>query len=340
MHASALILSARSRHLVDALFPILPRWYTDPLRAHSRGLSTTIPGSAQPRLSFPHVPDPSHVAHEHELLETLYNDVWSNRFINQTPTLVLPGYFGAFFERVLCPPVILWPSPPFPPFAPIPGVDDYASSRLDGYTSHNGHNGNGNGVPESRGSPSSLLHPHPDQTPDGSYLPSPSPTIDTAIEASVEASLSRSPSMSSLHRETMDSISQRLKDPENASTISLASYTGSQESGSGSKSNKSGKRPSVMLLTSPEEGTSLGGNVAVDMIPVENVQSQDEHSQYVHLYRSVTWVLSTKEAMWDELLVRVLADDPTLRRFGWRDEDYNELASRAKFDIAIEQYQR
>ncbi len=138
----------------------------------------------------------------------------------------------------------------------------------------------------------------------------------------------------------MDSISQRLKDPENASTISLASYTGSQESGSGSKSNKSGKRPSVMLLTSPEEGTSLGGNVAVDMIPVENVQSQDEHSQYVHLYRSVTWVLSTKEAMWDELLVRVLADDPTLRRFGWRDEDYNELASRAKFDIAIEQYQR
>ena len=95
-----------------------------------------------------------------------------------------------------------------------------------------------------------------------------------------------------------------------------------------------------MLLASPEEGTSLGGDNAVDIFPVEKVQSQDEQTKYMHLYRTVTWVLSTKEAMWDELLARVQAKDETLRKFGWRDEDYNEQASRARFEYAIDQYQR
>ena len=78
----------------------------------------------------------------------------------------------------------------------------------------------------------------------------------------------------------------------------------------------------------------------MDIFPVEKVQSRDEQTKYMHLYRTVTWVLSTKEAMWDELLARVQAKDETLRKFGWRDEDYNEQASRARFEYAIDQYQR
>ena len=84
----------------------------------------------------------------------------------------------------------------------------------------------------------------------------------------------------------------------------------------------------------------MGGEKAAAIVPVESVQAQEEHSQYMHLYRSVMWVLSVKEAMWDELLARVQAKDETLRKFGWRDEDYNEQASRARFEYAIDQYQR
>ena len=115
--------------------------------------------------------------------------------------------------------------------------------------------------------------------------------------------------------------------------FSTTSQAGSYSSGS--TSSKSVKRPSVML-----EGTSLGGESAIDIFPVEKVQSQDEQTKYMHLYRTVTWVLSTKEAMWDELLVRVQQRDETLRKYGWMDEDYNEQSSRAKFEAAVELYQR
>ena len=95
-----------------------------------------------------------------------------------------------------------------------------------------------------------------------------------------------------------------------------------------------------MLLASPQDGTSLGGDQVTDMIPYEHLQAQDDHASYMHLHHSVTWVLSTKEAMWDELLVRVQQRDETLRKYGWMDEDYNEQSSRAKFEAAVELYQR
>lgn len=76
----------RLTHRPDAIFPILPRWYTNPLRAHARGPSTIYPGAVQQPSSYPSSFDTSELAHEHELLETLYHDVWSNRFINPTPS--------------------------------------------------------------------------------------------------------------------------------------------------------------------------------------------------------------------------------------------------------------
>ncbi len=115
--------------------------------------------------------------------------------------------------------------------------------------------------------------------------------------------------------------------------LSTTSQAGSYSSGS--TSSKSAKRPSVML-----EGTSLGGELAIDIFPVEKVLLQDEQTKYMHLYRTVTWVLSTKEAMWDELLVRVQAKDDSLKKFGWAEEDYHEQASRARFECAIDQYER
>ncbi|TBU34698.1 hypothetical protein BD311DRAFT_650076 [Dichomitus squalens] len=312
----------------DAIFPSLPRWYTDPLRAHSRGLSTS--GSVQARLSYSASSATSHLRHEHELLETLYDDVWSTRFINAYPTSILPGYFGAFFERVLSPPVVQYMSPPFAPFAPLQGTRDSKIPPLPrAITPH--PNGTTTTIPQGNGSPRAATFTN------GSLTTSPSSTLRVSTEDVAKCGLSPCPSVSSLPHEELDERAPSQKDPEAASMLSNTSQAGSYSSGS--TSSKSAKRPSVMLLASPEEGTSLGGDSAADIFPVEKVQAQDEQTKYMHLYRTVTWVLSTKEAMWDELLARVQARDETLRKFGWKDEDYNEQASRARFEYAIDQYQ-
>ncbi|RPD82345.1 hypothetical protein L226DRAFT_541690 [Lentinus tigrinus ALCF2SS1-7] len=323
----------------DAIFPILPRWYTDPLRAHSRGITPTGHGQ---RLSFPHMPDTSKLEHEHEMLENLFNDVWSNRFINPTPTAMLPGYFGAFFERVLSPPVSAWLSPPFAPFAPLPGVHEFVPSPLGLSTIFPA---NDQLPPEARDSGGHLPSSQPVDPLGDPLGTSPSTTLRTSVEGSIKGGLSPSPSMSSLQREVAHVIAlTRRESVENASTLSLTSQSGSHSSGgsgsgSGSGSSKTGKRPSVMLMQSPDESSSMGGDKAASIIPVDNVQAQEEHSQYMHLYRSVMWVISVKEAMWDELLAKVEKKDPLLRRYGWTDEDYTEQASRSKFEFAVELYQ-
>ena len=89
-----------------------------------------------------------------------------------------------------------------------------------------------------------------------------------------------------------------------------------------------------------EDTTTLNSDGAVDVLATDRAQSLDEQTRYMQLYRVVTSVLSTKEAMWDELLVRVNKKDPELMKYGWQDEDYTEQGSRERFEHAIEQYQR
>ncbi|KAI8990481.1 hypothetical protein BD414DRAFT_535785 [Trametes punicea] len=324
----------------DAIFPVLPRWYTDPLRAHGRGPSTIYPGAVQQPLPYPSPPDTSKLAHEHELLETLYHDVWANRFINPTPSSCLPGYFGAFFERVLSPPVLKFSTPPLAPFAPLAvadGASKQASQADRNCTSDPGS-----------GSVSSLLSPiMTGNTLDRSSSLSPTSTQPTSA-GSVRATISPSPSMTSLHEKHRNGVStgdnepphSTRRDSEAKSEHSMVSQAGSHSSvGSGSAGAKASRRPSVMLFASSEESTSLGGEHAIDLIPFDSLQAQEEHSQFMHLYRAVTSVLATKEAMWEELEARVAARDPELVRFGWREEDYNERASRARFELAVDQYQ-
>ncbi|KAI0375218.1 hypothetical protein BV20DRAFT_1048391 [Pilatotrama ljubarskyi] len=332
----------------DAIFPVLPRWYTDPLRAHARGPSTIYPGAIQQPLSYPEPFDTSKLAHEHEFLETLFNDVWANRFINPTPSSCIPGYFGAFFDRVLSPPVMNFSTPPLAPFAPLPGVNASAM--------RNHHPRSSNGSPEpSAGSMSSLLTPLMiDNVLDLSLTHSPTSTQPTSA-GSIREAISPSPSMSSLRQERgvngltngngnsnghsagPATAKSTRRDSEAKSVRSTNSHTGSHSSThSASRANR---RPSVMLFASSEDSTSVGGEHAIDLIPFDSMQSQGEHSQFMHLYRAVTFVLSTKEAMWEELLARVEARDEELRRFGWRKEDYNEQASRARFELAVDQYQ-
>ena len=116
------------------------------------------------------------------------------------------------------------------------------------------------------------------------------------------------------------------------------SHGGAPHRDSYSLSQPHGERPSVPsgdLRT--EDSTSLGGT---QLIPMETILGLPEHSLNMQLFRALGLVMSVKEAMWDELLARVQAKDETLRKFGWGDEDYNEQASRARFEYAIDQYQR
>ncbi|KAH9898183.1 hypothetical protein C8Q73DRAFT_390377 [Cubamyces lactineus] len=341
----------------DAIFPVLPRWYTNPLRAHGRGPSTIYPGAVQQHLTYPSPSDTSELTHEHELLETLFNDVWAQRFINPTPSSCLPGYFAAFFDRVLSPPVLNFSTPPLAPFAPLAGAEGASNSSSFS-------NRDGASEPSGSGSVSSLLSPLlTDHTLDLSLSHSPTSTLPTSA-GSVKEAISPSPSMCSLREEshqnstsngngagngTHSSVGPNSNGPSRASRRdsephsirSTTSQTGSHSSGGSfaAAAAKASRRPSVMLFASSEESTSLGGDHAVDLIPFDTVQAQDAHSQFMHLYRAVTFVLSTKEAMWEELAARVSAQDPALRRFGWRDEDYSEQASRARFEQAVDLYQ-
>ncbi|OJT02738.1 hypothetical protein TRAPUB_6732 [Trametes pubescens] len=331
----------------DAIFPILPRWYTNPLRAHARGPSTIYPGAVQQPPSYPSSFVTSELAHEHELLETLYHDVWSNRFINPTPSSCIPGYFGAFFDRVLAPPVLNFFTPPLAPFAPLPGVIKGGGST---HTLLRPSSSNGSSD-FSRESVSSLLTPlNTENMPDPSLTHSPTSTQPTSA-GSVKSSLSPTPSLTSLHQEQRTNATTPNTEHSNGSTTngrappvrrdsgaaSVQSTTDSHDS-NGSTGAKVGRRPSV-LLSSAAESTSLGGAHAVSLIPTDSLEDQEEQSRFMHLYRAVTFVLSTKEAMWEELAARVAARDPELRRFGWGEEDYTPHASRARFETAVDQYQ-
>lgn len=76
-------------------------------------------------------------SHEHAFLESLFNDVFENRFINRVPSCessgectnnvlltrheaCLPNYFTAIFGQAMIPPVLQFPMPPLAPLAPLP----------------------------------------------------------------------------------------------------------------------------------------------------------------------------------------------------------------------------
>lgn len=69
----------------DIMFPTLPRWFTNPLRAKSRRTASIhLPdGSQRATPSFGYRDD---LEHDHALLESLYYSVFESRFINTRPT--------------------------------------------------------------------------------------------------------------------------------------------------------------------------------------------------------------------------------------------------------------
>ena len=66
----------------------------------------------------------------------------------------------------------------------------------------------------------------------------------------------------------------------------------------------------------------------------------DEHSLFIQLHRAVGQVTAAKEAMWEELCVKLEKDPASLRPYGWDDGDFQMSVSRQKFEALLEQYKK
>jgi hypothetical protein len=71
----------------DILFPLLPRWFTAPLRVRTRrAASIHYPESSQRVVEPSPLASNSAPPHDHALLESLYQSIFESRFINLQPT--------------------------------------------------------------------------------------------------------------------------------------------------------------------------------------------------------------------------------------------------------------
>lgn len=61
---------------------------------------------------------------------------------------------------------------------------------------------------------------------------------------------------------------------------------------------------------------------------------------FMHLYVAAGMVLGAREAMWEELVKRVEGRDAGLAKYGWGEEEYELLESRAKFDALVRRYEQ
>ena len=52
--------------------------------------------------------------HEHAVLEVLFNSVFEGRFINTSPTAILPSYLNTYFKNLVASPRVDMPTPPAP----------------------------------------------------------------------------------------------------------------------------------------------------------------------------------------------------------------------------------
>ncbi len=70
---------------------------------------------------------------------------------------------------------------------------------------------------------------------------------------------------------------------------------------------------------------------------MERLQSLPNDALFMHLYQAVRMVLAVKEAMWDELVKRVDANDRSWRLHGWEeDTDYDERSSRDRVEALVD----
>ncbi|KAJ3548860.1 hypothetical protein NMY22_g1106 [Coprinellus aureogranulatus] len=311
----------------DVVFPTLPKWFTGAMRPKAR--PSTAPGgftngSTRQLRSFTPSTTSTAIAiplHDHALLESLNKSVFEQRFINSTPTSVLPSYFTTYFRHVTICPVITFPMPllapplPLPPqivtsFIIEPNTDSIQEKRFS--TISRGGNtlttGSSNGTLATRGISHSFS------------------STSTASTTSTGRT-----SSSSLFSGRPRTASASLASPWSRSSTSIASA---------GKASIFEPTPPVfrpfMLDTSENDDDS--NPFPTELFSLDQLRQMSERSLAMHLYRAVQTILACQEAMWEELKDRIRNRREELIPFGWDDDELSELKSRLRFERLIERF--
>ncbi|KAF8216065.1 hypothetical protein K438DRAFT_1705016 [Mycena galopus ATCC 62051] len=294
----------------DVIFPLLPKWFTAPLRARPRRSTSVHFPDGTHRGLYPFSDTQSDTTHDHALLESLYKSVFESRFINLSPTAILPNYFTTYFRHVTLGPVISFFMPPIPPLQPLPPqiitsyVVDPNSDTLDSRTS--------------------------------TVFASPPPEVrPTSLSFSSVASASTASTAASSQASSIFTGSRRKS--SSVSTYDSPDTIASTSNGLPEPPKTPAPVKSFVLdmgMDGEEPATSP------DRIPLRNRLSLlNERSLAMHLYRSYQVVLACQEEMWEELKDRIRNRKDELKPFGWDDdEELEELQSRKKFELLVDRY--
>ncbi|KDQ63259.1 hypothetical protein JAAARDRAFT_29278 [Jaapia argillacea MUCL 33604] len=299
----------------DIHFPILPRWFTSPLRHRiGRTLSVHYPdGSRRPPIPS-RSPSPTYAAsHDHALLELLYYSIFESRFINTRPSAILPSYFTAVFRQVRSAPRINFPMPPLPPLPPLP-----LQKSTSGFSDPSAWLGPS--APPTR--PSSMVFPPSTSTnPSELALNTPSTTAPTSDSTSTDCATTFSPSLS--------------RESSGTSHLSPLSIPMVPTSSGGSNTKRS-----AVDFVAPEDGTSIGPTSTPCLIHRDSLNAQNGRTLAIHLYRAYKGVLACQESMWEELKDRIRNKSDNLRVLGWEDDEELEGLefSRQKFERLVDRY--
>jgi hypothetical protein len=328
LQSIALQLASFSKH-IDALFPVLPLWFTSPLRSRARrALSMHLPDGTH-RSSYPPVPDTlfaEEQPHDHALLEYLYSSVFDHRFINTKPSgafisrnlasnsqitthvilAVIPNYVSMYFTHITLGPVLCFSMPPLPPLQPLPPQEKNRMSLFS--------------------------------------LPSVARDRASTVVSMSDAS------STTIGRPSSSSFSSILSGTT-ANSISTVTFAGDAICPERSRSldsaydaqtingHHSSKCQIYFLDNSLEE--SPVGNSSGGLLSINKLDSLNERFLAMQLYHSYQSVLSCQEAMWEVLKDRIRNRREELLTYGWDDdEEIAELQSRKKFEKLVDRYRK
>ncbi|KAF9486316.1 hypothetical protein BDN70DRAFT_902479 [Pholiota conissans] len=303
----------------DIVFPTLPRWFTQALRARSMrpaAIRNYPDGASYPRPSSSTHSSPSTARletppHDHALLESLFISIYENP---NGHVAVLPIYLTTYFRQVALGPIVKFPMPPLPPVQPLP--------------------------PQIM---STYIIPDP-----ASDILSPRASTIVPSNTSRGPSLSFSSTMSTATASTTDSNFSLGPPPRARTTSAPLSYNDNSSMSSFELSEQGDLKEVVDITTLPLKHRFMVDNSATQsdtdlppgsLFPLARLEKLNDRSLAMQLYRAYQGVLACREAMWEELKDRIRNRKDELLPFGWEDdEELEELQSRKKFEKLIDRY--
>ncbi|KIP11772.1 hypothetical protein PHLGIDRAFT_99241 [Phlebiopsis gigantea 11061_1 CR5-6] len=302
----------------DAMFPVLPRWFTQPL--HNAVKRGSMKNRSEPSTMMEYYSVPPTLPHDHALLEMLFDSVFEHRFINSRPSSILPGYFSATFTHVISPPLLYFPMPPLAPLPPCP-------SQLP---------------PSSSPAPPNLRVNTDFAQPDPSYVPSPLSASTTLVDhnshSPSDTAPRSAPAVPHSHTTTLPTL-QRVDSIVTISTVASRSSDDSHSSAPSTGSSSSSKSIVRPSLAQAGETVELGSESRHKLWAMHTLDEFDgEHTLYMHLHRAVSLVYSLKEAMWEELQTLVRRKEGLLVEYGWQEHEYSDEFSQKRFETMWERY--